>query len=126
MHGDPAPLLAFTADRLAAGESDVIHDLLASLVEAMIDLNKRKQAEMKRFLSWLEFTLHIRLDREGAAGIDSLKKKSFIQNYLGDYQKGQPELPFDGATSRNTLWYCLTENRNCFAVSLTDVPGHSA
>jgi hypothetical protein len=46
-------------ERLSAQpeEADVVHDLLAYLAEQMIDLNKRKQAEQKRFLGWLEDTL---------------------------------------------------------------------
>jgi len=54
--GNESALLGFVASRLSAQpeESDVVHDLLASLAERMIDLNKRKQAEQKRFMGWLE------------------------------------------------------------------------
>jgi len=115
---DPAPLLAFTAARLSAGESDVIHDLLAALAEQMIDLNKRKQSEVKRFLTWLESQLQIRPDKDGAIGIDSLKKKSFIRDYLGDYQKGAPALSFDDPAHKMTLWYALMDNRTRVAATL--------
>lgn len=54
--GNESTLLGFIASRLSAQpeESDVVHDLLASLAERMIDLNKRKQTEQKRFIGWLE------------------------------------------------------------------------
>ena len=39
---------------LDANQTDVIHDLLAHLAQQMIDLNKQKQGEMRRFLRWLE------------------------------------------------------------------------
>lgn len=51
----------------------------------MIDLNKRKQAEVKRFLAWLEG--RVITPKNGAGGIDSLTGKTILQNYLGDYQK---------------------------------------
>lgn len=68
--------------------SDVVHDLLSFLAGQMIDMNKQKQAEMKGFLAWLE--------REIGVPIDSLANKSKVQNYLGDYQKDEPALAFDG------------------------------
>lgn len=94
--GDPTPILAFV-DRHLAGESplaprpsprtDVVHDLLAFLADRMIDLNRAKQAEMKGFLTWL--ARHLRAD------LDQLTGKSKLQNYPGDYQKGQPPLAFE-------------------------------
>ena len=47
-------MLEFVAHHLELDESDVVHDLLAFLAEQMIELNKQKQAETKRFLGWLE------------------------------------------------------------------------
>ena len=87
--GDAAPALAFVGERLSAEpeQSDVIHDLLAHLAEQMIAMNKEKQAEVKGFLAWLE--------RETGAPVDALTGKSRVQGYLGDYQKGEPELSLD-------------------------------
>jgi hypothetical protein len=112
-----ACVLDFTAHHLSLNETDVIHDLLAFLAQQMIDLNKQKQAEVKRFLGWLDKTLHIRPDKDGSGGIDSLKKKSYIQNYLGDYQKGEPEAPFED------FYYWLHDNRTRFGVSLQALSG---
>ena len=42
-----------------ADKTDVVHDLLAHLAQRMIDLNKQKQAEVKRFLIWVEKRLKI-------------------------------------------------------------------
>jgi hypothetical protein len=68
-------------------ESDVIHDLLAGLVEQMIAMNKQQGDEMRGFLAWLE--------RETGARIDDLTGKSQLRDYVGDYQKGEASLPFD-------------------------------
>ncbi|MCE7943578.1 MAG: hypothetical protein DYG95_18520, partial [Chlorobi bacterium CHB1] len=83
-------VLEFVAHHLGQQpeESDVVHDLLALLAEEMIRLNKDKQAESKRFLSWLQKKVRL------AEGIDSLSGKTTIKNYLGDYQKNEPETPF--------------------------------
>ena len=62
-------------------QSDVVHDLLAHLAGQMIEMNKEKQAEVKGFLAWLE--------REIGAPIDNLTRKTYLRNYLGDYQKGE-------------------------------------
>jgi len=114
---DNAALLAQTQAAIDADKTDVIHDLLAHLAQRMIDLNKQKQAEVKRFLGWLEGRLKIRPGKDGAAGIDSLTGKSILQNYLGDYQKGEHEEPW------REFHYRLHQNRNRFAVSLSDVEG---
>jgi hypothetical protein len=94
--GSQEAMLGFVEERLSQEpeEADVVHDLLAYLAERMIELNKEKQAEQKRFLGWLEGALNIRPDKDGNKGIDSLMGKSKLQNYLGDYQKGERELPF--------------------------------
>jgi hypothetical protein len=72
-------------------EADIIHDCLAHLAEQMIQLNQQKQTEIKGFLKWLE--------RFIGCPVDTLKNKSKIQNYLGDYTKQKnldPALEFDG------------------------------
>ena len=72
-------------------EADIIHDFLAHLAEQMIQLNQQKQTEIKGFLKWLE--------RFIGCPVDTLKNKSKIQNYLGDYTKQQtldPALDFNG------------------------------
>lgn len=79
----------------AEEQSDVVHDLLAALAEQMIELNKQKQAEIKRFLGWLETQLDIGPDKQGRGGIDSLANKTTLQNYLGDYQKNEPAKTWD-------------------------------
>jgi hypothetical protein len=74
----------FVAHHLDTGRNDVVHDLLAHLAEQMIAMNKNKQAEVKGFLTWLE--------REIGASIDGLTRKTYLRNYLGDYQKDEPHL----------------------------------
>ena len=54
-------------------QSDVVHDLLAHLAEQMIEMNKQKQAEVKRFLGWLE--------GEIKRPVDELKQKTKIRDY---------------------------------------------
>ncbi len=90
---------------------------LARLAHRMLDLNKRRAVETKRFLTWLESRLHIKLDKDGATGIDSLAGKSILQNYLGDYQKGERERTWDEFYGR------LFQNRRRFGVVLADVRG---
>lgn len=102
---------------LDAGNSDVVHDVMAHLAQCMIDLNKQKQGEVKRFLSWLEGRLRITPKNDGSAGIELLTGKTLIQGYLGDYQKGAAE------TSWQDFYYRLHQNRNRFGVLLTDVDG---
>ncbi len=115
-------VLEFVAHHLALDESDVVHDLLAFLAEQMIELNKQKQAEVKRFLGWLEGMLRIKVpgtadSARHLGGIDSLTGKTILQGYLGDYQKGERELPWAD------FYYRLHQNRNRFAVSLESVKG---
>jgi hypothetical protein len=112
-----ARVLESVTQHLAADQADVVHDILAYLAEQMIDLNKRKQVEVKRFLGWLEKALKIMPDKNGEASISSLKKKSKIQNYLGDYQKGQRETEFD------EFFDWLYDNRNRFGTSLEGLRG---
>jgi len=99
-------ILAFADERMAAGQTDVIHDVLAFLAQQMIDLNKQKQAEAKRFLNWLEEQI--------GAKIDDLSGKTIIRGYLGDYQKSEGELPFEELYDR------LYRNRRKIAANLGD------
>jgi len=71
-----------------------------------IALNKQKQAETRRFLTWLEGQI--------GAKIDDLTGKTILQGYLGDYQKGEPETPFEEFYDR------LHRNRSKIAVNLSD------
>jgi len=87
-------------------QSDVVHDLLAFLAEEMIRLNEEKQKEIKTFLAWLEAELEIQPDKKGNTGIEALTGKTKLKNYLGDYQKGEPELPFE------EFWKILKKNKN--------------
>ena len=102
---------------VAADKTDVVHDLLAHLAQRMIDLNKEKQEGVTHFLAWLEKRLKVRPDKHGATGIDSLTGKTKLQGYLGDYQRGEDETPW------REVHYRLYQNRNRFAVSLSDVEG---
>lgn len=114
--GESSATLAAASAALDEGKSDVVHDLLAFLAQRMIDLNKQKQAEVKRFLAWLEGTLRIK-PKDGAGGIDSLNGKTFLQNYLGDYQKGEKE------RSWRDFKRTLHKNKTRYGVSLTAVEG---
>ncbi|GFP24774.1 hypothetical protein HKBW3S25_00211 [Candidatus Hakubella thermalkaliphila] len=87
-------------------QSDVVHDILAFLAERMIEMNKEKQREIKGFLGWLETQLKIQSDNKGNTGIEALTNKTSIKNYLGDYQKGEEDLPFD------KFWKILESNKN--------------
>ena len=83
----------------------------------MIDLNKQKQTDVKRFLAWVEKRLRMQPKNDGTTGIDSLTGKTILQGYLGDYQKGEDELPWQA------FHYRLYQNRHRYAVSLSDVEG---
>jgi hypothetical protein len=91
--------------------TDVTHDFLAYLAQEMIDLNKSKQIEMNRFLSWLEQRLVIN-EKNGQSGIDSLNGKTLLKNYLGDYQKGTRHCTW------GELYAVLEKNKNRFGVDL--------
>jgi len=54
-------------------KSDVVHDLLAYLAKQMIELNKRKQKEIKGFLKWIE--------REWKVDIEDLALKTYLKEY---------------------------------------------
>jgi hypothetical protein len=98
----------------AEEKSDVIHDLLAYLAQRMIALNEEKQAEQRRFLDWLEAALHVSPDSKGNSGLDVLTGKTIIRGYLGDYQKGEPETPWDEIED------VLFKNRRRLGVSLNE------
>ncbi|MGH8068048.1 MAG: Eco57I restriction-modification methylase domain-containing protein [Candidatus Entotheonellia bacterium] len=115
--GDSASVLQRLQVAIDSEKTDVVHDLLAHLAQCMIDLNKQKQGEVRRFLGWLEKRLKIQPKNDGSTGIDSLTGKTILQGYLGDYQKGEVE------TSWREFHYRLYQNRNRFAVSLSDVEG---
>lgn len=115
--GDHAGVASRVQTVLSDAQTDVVHDVLAHLAQQMIDLNKSKQAETKRFLTWLEAKLRIQPKNDSSNGIDSLTGKTIIQGYLGDYQKGNAETAWDD------FYYRLHQNRNRFAVSLGDVDG---
>ncbi len=93
--GDDAGLLSRVQEVLVANQTDVVHDVLAHLAQQMIDLNKTKQAETRRFLGWLESKARIAPAKDGKAGIDALNGKTTITGYLGDYQKGDDETAFE-------------------------------
>jgi len=120
--GDHADVLRRVQAALDAGQTDVVHDVLAHLAQRMIDLNQDKQAEVKRFLGWLEDQLDI-LPKDGKTGLDVFTGKKIIRNYLGDYQKGEGELPFPAAGNRDSLEYRLYQNRNRYRANLDDVRG---
>jgi type I restriction-modification system DNA methylase subunit len=94
-------------------KSDVVHDFLAFLAEQMIDLNKQKQAEQKRFLGWLEGRLGI-VPKDDKVGLEVLSGKTTIKGYLGDYQKGEEETPF------NMILDVLHRNKNKIGANLSD------
>ena len=72
----------------------------------MIDLNKQKQAEMKRFTGWLERLLKV--------SMDDVTGKTKLKNYLGDYQKSETELTFA------ELEDILYKNKSKLGISLND------
>ncbi|MBI3460834.1 hypothetical protein HY009_07895 [Candidatus Acetothermia bacterium] len=103
----------FDANGKPLERSDVVHDFLAYLAEQMIELNKQKQAEMKKFLSWLEAELQIQPDSKSNQGLEALTNKTKLQNFLGDYQKGEAHLEFA------ELWQVLQKNKKHFNAELS-------
>ena len=94
-------------------QADVVHDLLAFLVERMVALNKERQKKMKIFLTWLETELEITPDSKGREGIEALTGKTKLKNYLGNYQKGEEALSFD------EIWSSLRKNKSRIGRNLT-------
>jgi hypothetical protein len=103
-----ACVLEFVAHHLAQDETDVIHDLLAFLAQQMIDLNKQKQMEMSRWLAWLEAQI--------GASVSDFDGKSFIQGYLGDYQKGEEPQAWDKIVEQLEK----SKNRKLMSVNIKD------
>ncbi len=103
----------FDADGKPLERSDIIHDFLAFLAEQMVELNRQKQAEVKKFLGWLEAELQIQPDSDGNAGLEALTNKTRLKNFLGDYQKNEPHLEF------NELWQLLRKNEKRLNASLS-------
>ncbi len=60
-------------------KSDIVHDLLAFLAERMLEMNKKKQPEIKGFLGWLEGFV--------GAKVEDLTPKTKLQSYYEhDYE----------------------------------------
>ena len=93
-------VLGFVKHHLTADpeRSDVVHDLLASLAEEMIEMNKTKGKEIRGFLRWLERAIRIE--------IDTLKNKTAIQSYF--------DLSFE------ELLEILRRNRRSIPIDLSD------
>jgi len=94
---------------------DILHDFLAHLAEQMTDLHEKKNAELRRFLDWLENELKIHPDKDGTTGIQTLTGKTIITNYLGDYQKDEEHAPFEA------LWEVAQRNSRRLSCSLGTV-----
>ena len=107
-NGDSIALLKFVTVRLDSKpeESDVVQDLLAFLARRMVELNIEKQAEIKRFLSWLEGLLKIR--------VNDLTNKTRLKTYMGDHQKSEAELSY------SELEDILYKNKGKLGISLSD------
>jgi hypothetical protein len=60
-------------------KSDVVHDLLAFLAERMLEMNRKKQLEIKGFLGWLEGYV-------GAKIVDLTPKTKLQIYYEHDYE----------------------------------------
>ena len=67
-----------------AEECGAVRGLLSALAEDMLALNRDIRTEMLGFLGWLE--------RQIGARVRDLAGKTNLQDYLGDYQKGQLHL----------------------------------
>jgi hypothetical protein len=80
-----------------------IHDLLARLAQRMLNLQTMRRSEINRFLSELDRLLGGVGD---AALLDTFKGKTIVQNYVGDYQKGQADQPFE------SIWNVITNNKS--------------
>lgn len=66
----------------------------------------KKKAEMKRVIGWLEGLLKV--------SVEDLTGKSRLKNYLGNYQKSEPELTF------GELEDILYKNKGKLGISLSD------
>jgi hypothetical protein len=91
------------ASASASEYSEVLHDLLVYFANRMMELNVQKRAEIGRFLHSLDSELM--LGKGGAAsGVEMLTGQSSLHNYLGDYQKDEMHLAFEG------LWNIIKAN----------------
>ena len=70
-----------------------IHDLLSTLAEQMIALNDRKHQCAKELIDWIERNLTIH-SNDGENGVSALSGKVVLKNFIGDYQHGEPNVPF--------------------------------
>jgi hypothetical protein len=91
---------------------DIMHDFLSYLSQEMSELHIRKRQEMRRFLTSLERALKIQADKKDAVGIESLKGKTTLKNYSGNYQTNDSEVPFEA------LWEVLQKNSRRLTSSL--------
>ncbi len=66
-------MISFVEAELSANRSDVVHDILAFLADQMIEMNKKKNGEIKGFLKWLEREIH--------ADVEALTNKTIIKEY---------------------------------------------
>lgn len=66
-------ILHWVDNELHQNRNDTIHEFLAYLAEQMIEMNKRKNEEIRGFLKWLE--------REVGAKIDDLTNKTAIRDH---------------------------------------------
>lgn len=97
--------------------NEVGYKILMFLAQRMIDLNQQKQAEMKRFLGWLEGQLQILPGKNGEKGLENFTGKTIIQNYVGDYQKNEPEQVWP------EIYYRLQQNQKKYRTKLETVLG---
>ena len=70
---DCRDLFRWVDNEFALNRTDTTHDFLSYLAEQMIEMNKKKNAEIKGFLKWLE--------REIGAENDNLANKTTIKQY---------------------------------------------
>jgi hypothetical protein len=106
--------LALVEQYIDNNQKDVLTHLLAFLGRKMVDANGLRQNEENRFINWLEKRILIQPNK-GRSGIQSFTGYTIIQSYLGDYQKGEPELAWDD------FYYRLHQNRNRCGVNLAQV-----
>jgi hypothetical protein len=114
--GEESLLLEEVEALTTKGVSGSIHDLLTFMCQEMLDLNNEIYHESARFLDYLATQLKVSV-RNGRTGIVALVGYTTIQNYLGDYQKGEPELPWA------EMEYRLYQNRGRFAANWESVKG---
>jgi hypothetical protein len=65
--------LQWVMQELGEGRNDTVHDFLAYLAGQMIEMNRKKNEEIKGFLKWLE--------REIGCNIDDLIGKTVLKDY---------------------------------------------